>query len=398
MNLNVDSRKPKEKKKLFYIWLLLLLVWLLYIIIPAIFKNETRSIIFDPNDYSDYYYGGRWIYSSGAPLTEYPQIPTYLFGVNRLISDSFSPALQYGVFYTIFSLEMIAIFFFVIKIVMEMLPQKNKWLYWLLFLPPTLYYVLNRFDILPALLCLIAFQKAQKKQWVFASVMLAIATFTKWYPVLLFPGFFVYASIVENKLNWKMVIGFFLTSLVILLPTFLQGGLAAIIAPFQLQIGRSMQYVALPLLISSCLVNWSITPQFLQTLFRFLQVSSPFFSVFLQIDTQDKLIEYVILSVSLFMLFSSNNSPQWFLWLMPFLILTIKNWGDILFVIVYNIITYLFFPIVFNLYGNSSSPLKILAVLSYLMLAFLIVRSLKRISFVGRPIFFRFIKGQKALD
>ena len=241
-------------------------------------------------------------------------------------------------------------------------------------LPPTLYFVLNRFDILPALLCLLAIQKAQKKQWIFTAIILALATFTKWYPVLLLPGFFVYASVQENKLNWKMVIAFFMASLVLLLPTFIQGGFTAVIAPFQMQIARSMQYVALPLLISILLVNGPISPQFLQTVFRFLEISSPILCIFLKIDTLDKLVDYVILSVSLFILFSSNNSPQWFLWLMPFLILSIKNWRDVVLIIFYNIITYLFFPIVFNLYGNSSTPLKILAVINYLILAWLLVR------------------------
>ena len=120
MDSNIGTPKMSQKKRYFYIWLLLLGIWLLYILVPSIFREKISFYIFDPNDYSDYYYGGRWIHSSEPPLTEYPQIPTYLFGLNRFISDSFSSDLQYGVFYAVFSLEMITILFFVIKILDEL--------------------------------------------------------------------------------------------------------------------------------------------------------------------------------------------------------------------------------------------------------------------------------------
>lgn len=387
MESTVKTRTKGYKKSLFYIWFSLLIIWLLFIVIPSLFKQSTGVFIFDSNEYASYYDRGGWIYSSGAPVSEYPQIPTYLFGLNRLISDSFSADLQFGIFYTLFSLEMITILFFVIKILIEMLPQKDRSFYLLLFLPPTLYYVLNRFDILPALLCLIALQKAQKKQWVFASVLLAIATFTKWYPLLLFPGFFVYASIQENKLNWKMVISFILTSVVILLPTFIQGGLAAVMIPYQFHLARGMEYVALPVLVNDLLVNMIVNPQVFYFIFFVVQVVSPVLCIFLKVDTFDRLVNYCILSTSIFILFSRINSPQWFLWLIPFLLLSITNKKDYWLVVFYNLITYVFCPIIFNIYGNSSTPLKFLAGIIYIILVILIIRSLHRITFDPKPLF-----------
>lgn len=380
------TRTTGNNKNLFYIWFSLLIIWLLFIIIPSIFKHGTGVYILDSNEYASYYDRGGWIYSSGAPVSEYPQIPTYLFGLNRLISDSFNPDLQFGIFYTLFSLEMITVLFFVIKFIIEMLPQNDKSFYLLLFLPPTLYYVLNRFDILPALLCLIALQKAHKKQWIFASVLLAIATFTKWYPVLLFPGFFVYASIHENRFNWKMVIAFFLTSLVILLPTFIQGGLTAVMIPYQFHLARGMEYVALPVLVNDLLVNMIVNTQVFYFIFFVLQIFSPVLCIFLKVDTFDRLVNYCILSTSIFILFSRINSPQWFLWLIPFLLLSIKNKKEYALVVFYNLITYAFCPVIFNLYGNSSIPLKFLAGVIYIILVLLIIRSLKRITFDPRSL------------
>lgn len=376
-----------KKKRNFIIWILLLFIWLLFITIPSLLKNQTGSLIFDPHEYASYYDRGGWIYSSAAPVCEYPQIPTYLFGLTRFVSDSFSPEIQFGVFYAVFSLEMMVALFFLFKVLEDLLPQKNKPFALLMFLPPVLYFVLNRFDILPALICLLAIKKAQKKQWIFASIFLAIGTFTKWYPLLLFPGVFVYASFQENKLNWKMVLAFLLTSMVILLPTFIQGGVAAILAPYQFHFARGMEYVALPVLISSLLENRLIAPQLLNLLFLFIQLSSPLVCVFLKIYTLDNLVDYGVLCIALFILFSRINSPQWFLWLMPFLILSIKDKKDVLLILFYNLITYVFFPIVFNSYGNSSFPLKVLAVTSYMILVFLIVRSVRRITINLKPFF-----------
>ena len=376
-----------KQKRLLIIWCLLLLIWLFFITIPSLFKNQTGTLIFDPNEYASYYDRGGWIHSSGAPVSEYPQIPTYLFGLNRLISDSFPQNIQFGVFYAVFSLEMMIVLFFLIKVLEDLLPHKNKPFALLMFLPPVLYFALNRFDILPALICLLAIKKAQKQQWIFASILLAIATFTKWYPILLFPGFFVYAGFQENKHNWKMVFAFLMTAMVILLPTFIQGGYAAILAPYQFHFVRGMEYVALPVLISSLLENWLIAPQVLNFSFLFFQFSSPLFCIFQKIDTLDNLVDYGVLCIALFILFSRINSPQWFLWLMPFLVLSIKDKKDVLLILFYNLITYIFFPIVFNSYGNSSFPLKVLAVLSYLILSFLIVRSIRRITINLTPFF-----------
>lgn len=184
-----------------------------------------------------------------------------------------------------------------------------------------------------------------------------------------------------------MVIVFLLAAIVILLPTFIQGGYAAILAPYQFHLARGMEYVALPVLINNMLGNWITAPKTLNFLFLFLQLLSPLFCVFLDIFTLDDVVEYGVLCIALFILFSSNNSPQWFLWLMPFLILSIKDKKDVLLILFYDLITYFFFPIVFNSYGNSSFPLKVLAILSYILLAFLIVRSLRRITINSKPFF-----------
>lgn len=175
-----------------------------------------------------------------------------------------------------------------------------------------------------------------------------------------------------------MIAAFLLASLLIILPTYLQGGLDAVLVPYQFHLSRGMEYVALPVLVNNLLVNvfhsevdsWSF---FL--LFFVLQVFSPVLSLFLKLDTLEKLMKYSVLVVALFILFSRINSPQWFLWLMPFLILSLRGKLDVVIVILYTTLTYLFCPLVFNVYGNSAPQTQFFALLCYLILVLLAIRA-----------------------
>ncbi len=82
-------------------------------------------------------------------------------------------------------------------------------------------------------------------------------------------------------------------------------------------------------------------------------------SLFARIDTEEKLLQWNILVIGAFIVFSRIYSPQWLLWLMPFLILAVRNWFDIAWIIVYNLVTYLTFPHGERLDGFNSAFFKI---------------------------------------
>ncbi|MBG7609404.1 MAG: hypothetical protein IZT55_00920, partial [Anaerolineae bacterium] len=260
--------------------------------LPGVIDSGEVRLLNDPFDRSIYFKRGKWLPNNTPAISEYPQVPTLLFGINRLSLTSLDPDFQKFAFSAVFSLEMIIVLFLVYKILLQHLPLQRSNFALLLLLPPTLYFTYNRFDILPAFFCLVAFRAAAKKNWTMVSLMLAIATFTKWYPVLLFPGFLLYAWTLESKFQWKMICIFGSTSVAIVMLSYLQGGLDVIIAPYQFHTARGMEFVALPVLISKFIenilnLNLNITYFFL--IFFILQLSAPILIFFVKIDSLEKL-------------------------------------------------------------------------------------------------------------
>jgi len=359
--------------------MILSLIWAIMTIIPLCIK--TGRLFVDYTDRMVYYERGKWFTENTPPISEYPQIPTLLFGINHSVIMWLNTDIQPIVYLAFFSLEMMLVLFIMFKILLELLPPEHSNYAFLVLLPPTIYFAYNRFDILPALLCLIAYRASTKKQWILVSFLLAIATFTKWYPVLLFPGFLIYATMVESKFQWKMIATFAISSLTILIISFLHGGLESIQAPYILHISRSMEYVALPVLIDKFLkyafeININLTYYFL--FFFILQISAPIIIViYFKINSLDLLIHYCIITIAMFILFSRIWSPQWFLWLLPFLILSANNIKVAVLIIVYNIVTYLCFPVFFDFYGDSSVQLQISGLLTYIILFIIIIWSTK---------------------
>jgi hypothetical protein len=276
--------------------------------------------------------------------------------------------------------------FFSVQILYKLLTPEKKALCLLLILPPTVYFTINRFDILPVLFSLIAVYYLNQKKWGRASIFLAIATLTKWYPILLFPGAIIYSYTVEKRFLGRVFIFYFLTIALIILPTFIIGGIEAFAFPYQFHIARGMEYVSIPLLIHDLLkktdlVNLNLTMYFV--IFFLLQVISPVSILLIKLKNIETLFNHFVLVISMFILFSRIDSPQWFLWLIPFLILTAKNKFDVWLIAIFSFSTYLFFPVAFDVFGPSSAQFKCAGISWYILLSVFVLRSIKRLQFRG---------------
>jgi hypothetical protein len=379
----LKERHVNDKRKiLFIVWIILLSTWATMTISPLIIK--TGRFFVDNYDRTVYFEIGKWFTENTHPISQYPQIPTLLFGIDHVFSMWLNTHLQFVVYTAFFSLEMIIILFFAFKALLELLPSSQSNYAFLLLLPPTIYFSYNRFDILPAFLCLIAYSASTKKQWILVSILLALATFTKWYPALLFPGFLIYATRLESKFQWKMVLTFSITCLGILILSYLQGGAQAILTPYEFHVSRNMESVAFPVLIYDLIRNLSGININLPHYFLFLfiiSISIPVLVFFVSLDSLGALTSYCIVTISTFVLFSRIWSPQWFLWVIPFLIISIKSEKAVILIITYNIITYLCFPVIYDFYGDSSIQLKISAILTYIILFIIIVWSVQSLNF-----------------
>lgn len=306
---------------------------------------------------------GEWFPQHSLPYvnvpSEYPQIPTYLFGLLYLFIPTSEVLKVYFLYSSIFSLLMLVTLFFTIRMLYAMLPRR-KWLAYLMFLPGTLYFTYNRFDILPAFLALWSLLLLRRQKFVATGVLLGIGTLTKWYPALLLPVYLSYDATIYKRLNWKMILAYTVTCVLIALPTILTGGLSAFLEPYLFHAGRGLEQVSLPTLLFLFFSNIGLHPglELFTYAFLVLQFLPAPLGLFAYIDTEEKLLRWIILVIGAFILFSRVFSPQWLLWMMPFLILAVRNWFDVALIIFYNLVTYLTFPLAYDLFGVSSTAYK----------------------------------------
>lgn len=136
-------------------------------------------------------------------FSEYPQIPTLLFGLVHIpFLSQPDEDVAYVKYSALFSLLMIGVLIGLAGLIGRMLRrEKLKYIFFLL-LPAPLYFAFNRFDVLPALICTLALFMVQKKNWEYAAILLAIGTFTKWYPALLLLPILMYLQKTDPQKNF----------------------------------------------------------------------------------------------------------------------------------------------------------------------------------------------------
>jgi len=231
------------------------------------------------------------------------------------------------------------------------LRTKYKDFAFLFLLPASLYFSYNRYDIIPAFLSILCIRLLAKKKYTLSIVVLAIGVMTKWYLILLLPIFLNFYYSRHKKINWKMIFVFCLTVILCILPTLLSGGMEALLAPYKLHIERGFNNESLFYLLktfSNKTVHINIGTQVGYFIFFLLQLSVIPLIMMNRIDSLPKVINWSALTLFVFLFFAKFYSPQWILWVLPFLILRIQNRKDILLVIIFDITTYLYFPVIFD--------------------------------------------------
>src|SRR5690242_7708399 len=148
--------------------ILFFLLWLLEITVLRLNLNSHVRYFSDDGDRQVYFERGSWLPKGEVPyrdvISEYPQIPTYFFGLlYLLIPGAKDTVFAYLLFSSYFILAMLVVLFTLIDQLYKLLPDK-KYLAFLFLLPAPLYYTFNRFDILPAYLCLLSFVLIARKK------------------------------------------------------------------------------------------------------------------------------------------------------------------------------------------------------------------------------------------
>jgi hypothetical protein len=380
-------RVENERKFRLMTFLILVAVILLLEVGYDNFGSDARFL----NDYydrSDYAHIGARILTGDIPyvdgVTEYPQIPVYLFrGLTWLASRIF-PAFwppEAG-FLIIWAFFIGVISMLVDWQVWRMLPEGKKRLAWLMFLPAAIYFCMNRFDILPAFLGLLAVMAVRKERFSWAAVLLAIGAFTKWYLVLIFPFYLVYEWKHQRRLPWRSVVIFAGVSLLIVLPTFLQGGWQAVWQPYSWHLGRLAESGTALSLASTFFgesgLGW-INSAKLLSVFTILGFSGILLIFIKGQPSVRKLMLTSIVSLLVFIFFTRIFSPQWWLWILPFLILTIDDKLDLILIVLYDLLSYASFPLAYDLTGRASTIYLLLTSSLLILMIIFMIRTMTKL-------------------
>jgi hypothetical protein len=378
------------KRKTFFILVFIIIV--VWVIASVVFADNLGQEIRFVNDYYDrFIYAERamWFTEGKIPyvdvFSEYPQVPTYLFALPYLVLNLLQYPVVSDILYSAtFSLLMLIFLGWTIILLKKLLLQlkKNSNLAFLLFLPAPLYFSFNRFDILPALIVLGSVLFFFKEKRVLSAVLLAVGAMTKWYPALLLPVFLVGTYYKTKRINWAMLLAFGMTCILIILPTYFSGGWSAVLIPYRSHLGRGLEFVSLPALLQNRFflpLGIHIESRLIESIFLILQFFPALISPMIQLKRKDEILNWSLIVIGLFVFFSEIYSPQWILWLLPFLISVAKTKKDIWLLSIFSASVYVAFPIIFDGMGRDSTWMAVISLFNFALLFSMLISSAKRL-------------------
>jgi hypothetical protein len=222
-----------------------------------------------------------------------------------------------------------------------------------------------------------------RQRWAPAALALAVGVLTKWYLILVLPVYLVYYFTLYKRIAWSMILAFGLTSLAILLPTLLLGGVPAVLMPYQWHSttdmnSESMAYL-LDLLVHGLFGGSLANPQAFAVLLA-LQFAVIPLCLSSKVDSFGKVVEWSALSILVFMLFAKFYSPQWILWVSPLWILRSDKTSDLLWLAAFDLASLLHFPILYDTFGPGSVPLTFIVLVRTLIMISLIAILVQRLA------------------
>ncbi len=376
-----DSRRFK---------LFTLIIWVIILLVLIAGNSNFGSNVRFINDIRDrdaYVYRGSWLINWQVPYrdapNEYPQVPVVLFGLVTWLAESIStPELSREIiFYNLWALLMMVVFLLAVWQIYKLLPNGKKTFAWFMFLPSVVYFSINRFDILPVYFSLNLLIFVREKRFGWAAFFLALGVMTKWYLGLTLPFILLYEINQTHRLPWKSFLVFIGISTLIVLPTFILGGIHSVWQPYGMHLSRGTESGTLLWAVNKIIPHLTgridlVVPT---PVFTILQLAGALLILFTRMDSFKKVVLASTVSILLFIIFSRIYSPQWWIWVAPFLLLSIDNISDILLISVYDIVNYMGFPIAYDLMGRESLFFLSTNAIGLITLAILTVRAIYKL-------------------
>lgn len=311
----------------------------------------------DTYDRGVYATRGRWVQDGSDPYTvhdsEYPQVATYVFGIPWLLTS------DRATYDRVFPLLMALCLWALVPVTMRSLralglPAGRAAL---LLLPATIYFSLNRYDALPALLAQAALLATFGGHAALAGIALGSSILSKWYAVLFVPVLLRVHARREPRAGLTFLAALAATILLLLLSTALPWGWEAVAHPYRFHLGRPDNLSS-----SFHLFFREITTlprprlEALQTAFLVLQALPLLLGLVLPIRTPRAVASFCFAAGLQFVLFAKFYSPQWIVWITALGILGATSRVDLWFLAALDAVTYLQFPVLYHLDPAGETP------------------------------------------
>lgn len=365
--------------------LLFLIVCSLSLILSSLPDEIVPRLINDPYDVANYQDRGSWVLNGQQPyrdvFSEYPQLATYMFAIPHILGKLFGKTVDtYRFFFSLMMAVCLAITTFLIY------EQRSdrKYLAFLMFLPASIYFTHNRYDIVPVMFTIISVLVLFKGKFQLASFFLAISVMFKWYPVVLLPIYVAHHYTLQKRINWRMIAIFCVTIVLIILPTILSIGWEGFLVPYQFHLDRGVNRESIVFLFVVLLMAAGIFDQLIKSIlynaFLLLQVAVPFVSLLGKVRDKANILAWCSSAILFFMLFAKYYSPQWLLWILPFLILRVQSRRDVIMIVLFDLITYLKFPIAYDIVDQTKfGPFDVLIYINVIFLLYFTYRSFSEV-------------------
>ncbi len=237
----------------------------------------------------------------------------------------------------------------------------------LMIAPSPLYFALMRFDVLCAFVTcasLAAFARARYRR---AHVLLAIGTFVKWYPAVVFPVYAAFHVVHEARpLRLRGVLRtaavrhcavFVATIAVLTLASVVAFTWRGFLAPYLFHAGRHAQYFNLYWLLERKRRLWGFDQaglKIVQAVFFALELAIVPIVLLAAIRSRTDVFRYAVLAIVLFITFSRIDSPQWILWYLPPALMFVRDRRTVLALAAVACWNYVVFPVAFDAFGARS--------------------------------------------
>jgi hypothetical protein len=263
--------------------------------------------------------------------------------------------------------------------------------------PSILYFSLMRYDILCAFVLCLSLSAFLRHRYGVAQVLLAVGTFVKWYPALVFPAYLSYQFRHETgaglrSLTWRGLksLRVFLLSVAMLFAISIAFGTwQGFLSTYRFHLAQGSQYFNLYWMAEKAFSAASLadSPAWTAVTFLFLVLQfAGAIVAFWSVRGGEDVIRASVLAIYVFVTFSKIDSPQWMLWYLPPALMVVRQRVTIWAFAGATALNYLVFPLGYDALGPESFAFSAIVLMKDMALLVGIVLLLQETISTARPV------------